>query len=392
MQSLSMSGRSAALAIAAGLITGSVPGGLAAQARTTTLDQPGATFAEPFGSVAGLRELPDGRVMVADGLGQALVVIDMAVGTADTIGRVGQGPGEYKSPDGLFELPADSTLLVDLGNGRLVAVGSDGSFGETTPIAQDDESGIIRLVLPRGTDAEGRAYFQMMPPMRPGAELPDSAMVARWDRATGSIDTVAMVKLEDRSTESAGGANNRSVRIMPVPLTMEDAWAVAEDGSVAIARSGDYHLEWIRPDGTIVSGPPVDYDPVEVKKADKEAWIDGLSNGLSVNVSVENGRRTTSLGRGGAASEADPDLYEWPKVKPPFPGEAVWIGPSGDAWVERHMPAGSPVTFDVFGRDGVLKGRVVLPEGRELVGFGESSVFVIRRDAVDFEWLERYDL
>ena len=62
-------------------------------------------------------------------------------------------------------------------------MGPDHSLGETTPIAQDAEGGGIRLVLPRGTDDQGRVYFQMMPPMRPGAELPDSGMVARWDRA-----------------------------------------------------------------------------------------------------------------------------------------------------------------------------------------------------------------
>jgi hypothetical protein len=380
------------LAATVALVAGAVPSTLTAQVAVTTLDQPEATFAEPFGSVADLLELPDGRIMVADGLGQALVVIDMATGSADTVGRIGQGPGEYKSPDGVFPLPADSTLLVDLGNGRLALMGPDYSLGETTPIAQDDEGGGIKLVLPRGTDDEGRVYFQMMPPMRPGADMPDSAMVGRWDRSTGAIDTVASVKLRERSRQSSGGRDNQNVRIMPLPLTLEDAWAVRHDGTVAVARSGEYHLEWIRPDGSIVSGPPVAYEPVSVKKADKEAWIEELSNGLSISVSVENGRRSTSFGRGGGPRDASPDDYEWPQTKPPFPGNAVWISSSGDAWVERYMPAGTPETYDVFGSDGALMGRVVLPAGAELVGFGKGAVFVVRRDDVDFQWLERYAL
>jgi len=271
-------------------------------------------------------------------------------------------------------------------------MGPDHSLGETTPIAQDDEGGGIKLVLPRGTDDQGRVYFQMMPPMRPGADMPDSAMVARWDRATGSIDTVAMVKLRERSRQSSGTTNNRNVRIMPLPLTLEDAWAVRHDGTVAVARSGDYHLEWISPDGSTVIGQPVAYEPVSVKKADQEEWIEELANGLSISVSVENGRRSTSFGRGGGPSDASPDDYEWPKTKPPFPGGAVWISSSGDAWVERYMPAGTPATFDVFGADGAIKGRVVLPAGAELVGFGKDAVFTVRRDDVDFQWLERYAL
>jgi hypothetical protein len=90
---------------------------------------PEATFPEGFSRLSGMRELADGRVMVADGLGQVLVIADLASGAADTIGAEGQGPDEYREPDGLFVLPGDSTLLVDLGNGRLTAIAPDGSFG-----------------------------------------------------------------------------------------------------------------------------------------------------------------------------------------------------------------------------------------------------------------------
>jgi hypothetical protein len=56
------------------------------------LDTPQATFSEAFSVVQTVRELPDGRVLVADPLGQALVALDMDGGVADTLGRVGQGP------------------------------------------------------------------------------------------------------------------------------------------------------------------------------------------------------------------------------------------------------------------------------------------------------------
>ena len=47
-----------------------------------------AGFPEAFGMVGGLR---DGRILVADPLSQALMVIDLQAGTAETIGRVGAG-------------------------------------------------------------------------------------------------------------------------------------------------------------------------------------------------------------------------------------------------------------------------------------------------------------
>ena len=193
------------------MLTG-IPVATAAQVPERRLTKPDATFPEAFGMVGGLRELRDGPVLIADPLGQALVVVDLVAGTADTIGRVGAGPGEYKQPDGVFPLPGDSTLLVDLGNGRLTVLGPDLSFGETTPIAQGGQgrggrpgnpmSG-MNVVLPRGTDSEGRVYFQALGMgMRPGGQLPDSATITRWDRATGAFDEVTRVKLQERHTET----------------------------------------------------------------------------------------------------------------------------------------------------------------------------------------------
>ena len=179
--------------------------GAEAQVPERHISEADAVFPEAFSMISSLRELADGRVMIADPLGQALVIVDCADGVADTIGGVGGGPGEYRQPDGVFPLPGDSTLLVDLGNGRLTVIGPDLTFGATTPIAQGEPrpdagpggGGGMMIVLPRATDSRGGVYFQAMGGFRPGGGPPDSAAVLRWDRGTGAMDTVAMVKLED---------------------------------------------------------------------------------------------------------------------------------------------------------------------------------------------------
>ena len=102
-----------------------------------SLGTPTAVFPEDFGTIQTIRELADGRVLVADPLGGALFVVDMDAGTRTVIGTEGQGPGEYRQPDAVWPLPGDSTLLVDLGNGRLIALGPDLSFGETSPLSAE---------------------------------------------------------------------------------------------------------------------------------------------------------------------------------------------------------------------------------------------------------------
>lgn len=363
----------------------------AAQVPEIRLTDAVATFPEAFSLVQRVRELPDGRLLVADPLGQALMVIDLERGTADTLGRIGPGPGEYRQPDAVFPLPGDSSLLVDLGNARLTVVAPDGSFGETMPMAQGAPGGPgLMIMIPRATDAEGNVYFQPMGG-GPRPQVPDSAPVVRYVRGAGTVDTLTRVKLPDMKRSTSGGAGNQSVMIQPLPLTPEDAWAVAWDGRVAVARSGEYRLEWVHPDGRVVRGAPVEYEPVAIRRADKEEWLEGLGNGISVGVSINNGDRRVSMGRGGGGGASpDPGRFEWPEMKPPFAANGVYVTPESDAWVERHVPAGADRLFDVFGPDAQLKARVRLPRGRDVVGFGSDRVFAVRTDELGLQWLEAY--
>ncbi len=141
--------------------SGSIPGAASAQVRA---GQPTAVFPEDFGAIQTVRELPDGRVLVADPLSKALYAVDMAAGTRTVIGREGEGPEEYRQPDAVWPLPGDSTLLVDLGNGRLVALGPDLKFGPTMPITVGEfqPGRPLVLAIPQGVDGAGKIYARMM--------------------------------------------------------------------------------------------------------------------------------------------------------------------------------------------------------------------------------------
>jgi hypothetical protein len=78
----------------------------AQQVPETRLTKPDARFPRELSSVSGLLELPDGRVLVSDGIDETLLRIDLRTMKADTISRAGAGPGEYKGPDLLYGLPA----------------------------------------------------------------------------------------------------------------------------------------------------------------------------------------------------------------------------------------------------------------------------------------------
>ncbi|MCY4571554.1 MAG: hypothetical protein OXF01_02030 [Gemmatimonadetes bacterium] len=390
--------KGAACVLAVGLVAGAGAGcaggddGGAQGVPEVQLGEAEAVWAEAFAVVSTVRELPDGRVLVADPLGQVVVSLDMEAGVADTIGGVGEGPAEYRQPDAVWPLPGDRTLLVDLGNGRLTVLSPELEFGDTRPYAvMDPAAGTMAVAIPQGVDAMGRVYFRGLPGL---GEMTDSAKIVRMNPETGDLLTVGMFKQPDVVREESGGPNNQNVSVTPVPLSPQDAWGVAQDGRVVVVRAGDYHVDWLKADGSITSGPPVPYAPVSIGQGEKEEWRDGRSEtggGMSISVGIANGDMRITASRGGALDDDDAlDAYPWPEVKPAFFGQPVPVDRMGRAWVRRHQRAGSAPRYDLFDGTGVLVMSVELPMNRRVVGFGESALFAVRMNEFGLQYLERY--
>ncbi|MDE2652849.1 MAG: hypothetical protein OXI71_03445 [Gemmatimonadota bacterium] len=380
--------------LASGLAAGCAGGddGGAEGVQEVQLGEAEAAWAEAFSVVSTVRELPGGRVLVADPLSQVVVSLDMDTGAADTIGGLGEGPAEYRQPDAVWPLPDDRTLLVDLGNGRLTVLSPELEFGDTRPFAvMDPAAGSVVMAIPQGVDLMGRLYFRSMPAFD---QNPDSLKILRLDVDTEETDSVGMFKQQGRTREESGDAGNQNVRITPVPLSPEDAWGVAEDGRVVVARAGDYHVDWIEADGSVTSGLPVPYTPVRIGQGEKEEWRENGSEtggGLGIQVMQANGSMRITATRGAGGDDDDNlDDYPWPEVKPAFYARPIRVDRTGRAWVRRHQRAGASPRYDLFDGTGALVMSVVLPMGRRVVGFGEGALYAVRMDEVGLQYLERY--
>ena len=362
-----------------------------------TLGEAEAVYEESFSVVSTVRELPDGRVLVADALGQVLVRLDLDAGTADTLGRVGEGPEEYRQPDAVWPLPGGRTLLVDLGNGRLTELSPELEFGDTRPYAVGDLGPGRELVLaiPQAVDDRGRLYFRSFGRMGGGELASDSAYILRLDLESEVVDSVGRFKLPGTTTRTSGGPNNQNTSVSPIPLSAADAWGVAPDGRVVIVRSGDYHVDWIGSDGKVVSGPAMPYEAVRIGRGEREEWAHARSEtggGLGISLSVSNNAMVMTASRGGASNDDDLDEYEWPEFKPAFYGRPVPVDPAGRAWVRRHLEAGEAPVYDVFDRAGEREMVVELPPERRVVGFGDGTQYVVHMDEYGLQYLERYAL
>lgn len=376
---------------AAAITTAADRGGAAAQ--EVALGAPTATYVEAFGLIGGMRALSDGSLLVADPLGGVLVRLDPDLSVATRLGREGEGPGEYRQPDAIWPIGGDRSLLVDLGNARLTIVEPDGTLGEDTPIMLPGGEGPdqMRLAIPGGTDGSGHVYFtgSSMGPEGPRDSI-ELLRVDPWDPAP---ETVAMLEGPELTVQRSGGANDQSVNVRQVPFGGGDTWGVATDGSLFIARSGDYRVEYHRAAGSVRAGPPMDVRRVGIGTDEKLEWIDesARNGGVGVSVEVENGRRQVSMGRS-TGQRAELDSYDWPEAKPPFENARIRIDSGGNGWVRRSLPAGEPPLYDVFDTQGRHVKSVRFPESRTLLGFGDGLLYAARTDEFDQQFLERYDV
>lgn len=357
-----------------------------------------ATFPESFGFVQAVRALSDGRIVVADPLGLVLVRLDMETGTLEPLGREGGGPGEWRQPDAVYALPADSTLLVDLGNTRIAVIDPEGRIVEAhSMVLEDAAAGPIGLeiIQPQGTDATGRIYFEARGELRRPGAGPDSSRVKRWAWGDSSAVRIAALTPPAVTVATSGGRNNQQVMMRPVPLAPQDDWAVAPDGRVAVVRAQPYRVQWIHPDGRTIEGPEIDYRPVGVGTPEKERYLDELeTGGLSVSMSVENGARSMQFRRGGGGRQQDRAAQmrelDWPETLPAIRESGTLVGPDGRLWVRRFAAAGNPASYDLFDRNGRRVGTARLPAGRRIVGFHGNRVFAVYVDELGLNWLEEY--
>lgn len=364
------------------------------------LGAPEAEFTEPFTAVTSVRELRDGRVLVADARDKTLQLIDLKAGTATKIGREGAGPGEYGIPQGLVALPADTTLLYDPMNGRLLVILPDGTPGPLLRVPE--QLNPASHGPPRTVDARGRFYYEVSRPGEPGSRYdPSQVYVLRFDRTSSRIDTLATLQLPEQLSSGArvlpGGMLRRFTN---KPFAAQDVAAVALDGRVAIVRAKDYHVVWVAPDGKQAQGPVTPYEQVRVTGAEREAFLASQTRPGNIIVRGPPG----AGGPGGAGAPravpiprgSDPfadQPVEWPDYKPPFLASAAAIAPDGRLWILKTRPHDDPVpVYDVFDGSGQLVERIALPPQTRLAGFGRGVAFLARTGADDLVWLGRYRL
>jgi hypothetical protein len=396
-----------------------------------------AKASESFAIVAGVRALPGGRVLVNDITRRRVVLLDSALATvtvvADSTSSTANAYGPR--PGGLIAYRGDSTLFVDPASMSMLVIDPAGKIARVMSVPRSQDAASLAGVAfgGAGLDAAGRLVYRspnrMMMSMNAAGggrptipEQPDTAPIVRVDLASRKLDTLGFIKTPRVRMQMSRDENGRMTMMSEVnPLPVVDEWAVLVDGSVAIVRGRDYHVDWINPDGTRSSSPKIPFDWQRLTDEDKVAFIDSVkaararmqANGQAGGQVIvgpggpppgaaPGGTQimiTRMDGPGGAGNPppsggqvAPPQVNfvspsELPDYKPPFFAGAVRADTEGNLWI-RTIPTqkieGGPV-YDVVNRRGELVDRVQVPAGRLILGFGPGgAVYLGAREANGF--------
>jgi hypothetical protein len=169
--------------------------------------------------------------------------------------------------------------------------------------------------------------------------------------------------------------------VNPIPWT--DDWTIHMDGSIAILRSQDYHLDWIGVDGTKSQTPKMPYDWRKLTDEDKQRLTDSTKkhyDSLSTAGSPMNFMTYSSSATGTVRVPIQIDvipLNEFPDYYPPIRSSALKADFDGNLWILPYTSvagSGKGLVYDVVNRKGELYTRVQVPEGTSIAGFGRGGI------------------
>lgn len=451
---------------------------------------------ELLGAVSAVVALPGGKVLVNDINGRKVVMFDSTLSTSKLVADTTSATANAYSSraGGLVHWKGDSSLFVDPLSLSMLVIDAK---GDITRVMSAPRAADVNLLIggpngTPGTDAQGRLIYRgnqgrggrggpqpitpnggrtggaaptvagtaLPPGMTPlpgqtntaaanaaannrnngggrgfnAQPQPDSAPLVRFDLLTRKLDTIAFLKVpvnNVRMAQADDGKMNVLVTVNPLPVA--DDWSLMADGSVAVVRARDYHVDWIRANGTKDSTGKVPFDWKRMTEEEKTAFLDSTRVALEkLRAQAQSGDQAGAAaaaaaaglsgipglgnqgggggrgnpggggGRGGAGGdnggfggggaggfggrggggrgglELQPinmiSPNEMSDYIPPFtPGSALGDA-DGNLWVRTTRGVNGGSIYDVISPKGELLTRVGMPPGRVISGFGKGGI------------------
>jgi 6-bladed beta-propeller len=294
-----------------------------------------AAMGEPapdeFGLVTSVLPGPDGTLWLADALNAEIKVFDEGGELVRRIGRKGQGPGEFLSIYSLVWV-GDRLLVLDLGNGRVAELSSEGAWMGSRPAPGRVTGSPATLRFYAVSDS---VAYQWSLKTRDRSvewvwiEHGPEGVRAEWPQQRPAPPQPTGVRCD---------LPNGSISFFEIPFGGAVLEHPAGGGNTYLAWSADYRIALVSPEGDTLRmiervRAPVPITDVEWDSATAEF----------------NSFRDESPG-----ADCEPSSLERPSAKAAL--RSLLTDTSGRIWAEIFTESGT--AWEVFDAQGLLQGRV----------------------------------
>ncbi len=176
----------------------------------------------------------------------------------------------------------------------------------------------------------------------------------------GAVDSIARLRNASSGRRLARVPGESYPFSLPSLLSSRDQAVLFQDGTVAVARTNPYRVEWRSPAGRWSrSVAPAEW-PVPVTPDIQRRLV-----------------RNFKQRPDGSAFFRVEDFPPWPKHLPPFRPGAMVAGHDGNLYIRRTtIDAATAPRVDVFDRRGTRIAMLELPAGTRLVGTGARGLYL----------------
>ncbi|MEZ4386307.1 MAG: hypothetical protein R3D98_01770 [Candidatus Krumholzibacteriia bacterium] len=288
---------------------------------------------EILGQIGDVTTDAEGNALLLDLSFNTVRIVDADGRSVGTVGREGDGPGEFRNPDQVLALPDGRIGVTQIIPGKIITLHRDGTPGE--PVAVPGGGSMVLL-----SDATCAA----------GAIQICANLLTRGDGGVGNLtrlqsvdlrgEPIAVLKESSQDTEERGGA----VAVRRGDADFDHHWAADADGRVYVAPYDDeYLIEVLAADGAPERVITVDYER-QKRTREEIAAIEEERDGIQAHgVQVQ-------------LPPIDPYLRDVDQLYP-RPDGTLWVVSSR---ATRDRPDGTVGAFDVFDASGRFVRRVAI--------------------------------
>lgn len=329
--------------------------------------------------VRDARRRSDGSILIANAQTAEIRVFDAEGGHVQTIGRRGQGPGEFSDLARLKLGSGDSILAYDYIGRRLSLFTPEGEFVRSATL-QAPESGSFPHLLGLFGDGSMVAVATDFRGFnaREGEVSRMLELYVRYGPTGELVDTLSLQPGSDTYMETSTMSDGMRVVSMTIPLFGRSSVSGMLGDRAVLGSNDSYELQVLTPDGDIER---LIRRSVEVRPVTEE-MVAAARRERAAEARDEEARQHQEEALRGAPHGATVPFYE-----------EVMGDDDGNLWVQEFtVPGEAAAGWAVFDPEGRLLGSVQMPERFRPTHIGADFVLGVARDEMDVERVRLYTL